>query len=92
MTENKKLLKIKRLLESEDAIRAKDLFQEIEPENSVLYLMVQGLLEQKFQKWGQAINTFQKVLQLEPDNEEAKNHIQLINSILNFWNPETFNP
>jgi predicted TPR repeat methyltransferase len=54
--------------------------------------MVKGKLEQKFQNWGKAINAYSKVLELEPENIEARNHLQLIRNILNFWNPEMFNP
>lgn len=92
MKENEKLLEVKELLAKENASKAKEIFQEIEPENSVVYFLIKGIMEQKFQQWGNAINSFQKVLKLEPENVEAKNHIEMIQSILNFWNPETFNP
>ncbi len=62
MKENEKLLLVKELLSVENAEKAKDLFQKIEPENTVMYFMIKGLIEQKFQQWGAAINTFQKVL------------------------------
>ena len=89
---NDKLLKVKKLLSNEKAIEARVLFQEVTPDNSVTYFLIKGLLEQKFQEWGAAINSFQKVLELDPDHIEAKNHICIIQSVLNFWNPETFNP
>ena len=89
---NDKLIKVKNLIADENAIKARELFQTIEPENTVLYFFVQGLLEQKFQQWGAAINSFQKVLELDSGHLEAKNHIYMLQSVLNFWNPETFNP
>ena len=92
MNRDEKLLLVKDSLLNEDSSKAKELFQEIEPADTVEYFMVKGLLEQKFQQWGAAINTFQKVLELDPNYVEAQNHIQIIQSILNFWNPETFNP
>ncbi|MBK6285774.1 MAG: hypothetical protein IPF54_26655 [Draconibacterium sp.] len=53
--------------------------------------MVSGKLEQKFQNWGKAMNAYSKIIQIEPENIEAKNRIKMIQSILNFWNPEMFN-
>ena len=87
-----KLSGVLELLKAEKAIEAQILFYEIEPVETVEYWMVQGILEQKFQNWGKAINAFSKVMETEPGNAEAKNNLQLIQSILNFWNPEMFNP
>ena len=86
---------LKRVLEfirSENANEAQLVFNEIEPVETVDYFMVKGKLEQKFQNWGKAINAYSKVIELEPENTEAQNHLQLIQNILNFWNPEMFNP
>lgn len=80
------------LLKAEKAGEAQKIFYEIEPVESVEYWMVQGILEQKFQNWGKAINAFSKVMEIEPGNAEAQNNLHLIQSILNFWNPEMFNP
>jgi tetratricopeptide (TPR) repeat protein len=80
------------LLKAEKASEAQKIFNEIEPVETVEYWMVQGILEQKFQNWGKAINAFLKVIEIEPDNSEAKNNLHMIQSILNFWNPEMFNP
>ena len=82
---------VKELLAKEEADNARELFQEVKQESTVDYYFVKGLVEQKFQKWGPAINSFQKVLELEPEHTEARNHIRLIQSVLNFWNPEMFN-
>ena len=68
------------------------MFNEIEHLETIEYLMVQGILEQKFQNWGKAINAFTKVIEIEPDNIEAQNHLYMIKNILNFWNPDMFNP
>ena len=86
------LNRVLELIRTEKANDAKIAFNEIIPAETVEYYMVKGKLEQKFQNWGKAINAFSKVTELEPDNIEAHNHLQLIQSILNFWNPEMFNP
>jgi len=89
---NENLNRILELIHNEKAAEAQKVFNEIVPSETVEYLMVKGKLEQKFQNWGKAINAFSKVIELEPDNIEAQNHLRLIQNILNFWNPEMFNP
>ena len=89
---NDNLIIVKELLSNEKALEARKLFQALEPENSANYFYVKGLTEQKFQEWGAAINSFQKVLALDTNHREAKNRIDMIQTVLNFWNPESFNP
>ncbi len=91
MSKNK-LKRVLELIRVEKSIEARNIFNEIVPEETVEYLMVSGNLEQKFQNWGKAINAYSKIIQIDPDNIEAKNRIKMIQSILNFWNPEMFNP
>jgi len=87
-----KLNQVLHLINTEKSKEAQNLFNEILPEETVEYLMVSGKLEQKFQNWGKAMNAYSKVVQIDPENLEAKNRIKMIQSILNFWNPEMFNP
>lgn len=89
---DKKLNRVLELILTEKANEAQHIFNEIVPSETVEYFMVKGKLEQKFQNWGKAINAFSKVMEIEPDNIEAQNHIHLIQNIINFWNPEMFNP
>jgi hypothetical protein len=89
---NEKLKQVLELIHAENAIEAQLVFNEIVPVETVDYFMVKGKLEQKFQNWGKAINAYIKVIELEPENTEAQNSLHLIQNILNFWNPEMFNP
>ncbi|HSH20144.1 MAG TPA: hypothetical protein VLA03_06810 [Draconibacterium sp.] len=86
------LNKILVFIKAEKANEAKLKFEKIIPSETVEYLMVKGKLEQKFQNWGIAMNAFSKVIEIDPDNIEAQNHLHVIRGILNFWNPEMFNP
>ena len=86
------LTRVLELIRTEKANEAQKVFNEIIPAETVEYFMVKGKLEQKFQNWGKAINAFSKVIEMEPENTEAQNHLHLIQNILNFWNPEMFNP
>ena len=89
---NEKLNHILELINAERSNEAQLIFNEIVPDETVDYFMVSGKLNQKFQSWGKAMNAYSKVIQLEPENTEAQNRIRMIQSILNFWNPEMFNP
>lgn len=91
MSDNR-LSRVLELLQAEKAIEAQQLFNEIEPVETIEFYMVQGSIEKKFQNWGKAVNAFSKVLDIEPGNAEARLNLNLIQSILNFWNPEMFNP
>ena len=86
------LLRIQELIIEEKAIEARKIFKSIEPEESAIFYFTKGVLEQKFQNWGEAINAFTRVLEIDPNNLDAKNNLHLVRNILNFWNPEMFNP
>lgn len=92
MTNSEKLNSVRDLLKLEKAQEAKALFLKIEQQEGVAYFLLKGAIEQKFQKWGEAINAFNKVLEIDSENVEAKNNLHLIQNILNFWNPDMFNP
>jgi glycerate 2-kinase len=46
-----------------------------------------GLLSRKQQKWGEALNYFQRALEIDPEFDAAKVNIEMIRRILNFTNP-----
>ncbi len=92
MGDSNRLKYIELLLKNDRAIEAKKAFLQLDNENSLEYFLVRGKIEQKFQNWGDAINAFNQVLEIDPENSEAQNNLQLIRNILNFWNPDMFNP
>ncbi len=87
-----RLNRINDLLKKERAEEAKTEFKALKPQNTAVYFLMKGKLEQKFQNWGEAINAFNKVLAIDPENSEAQHNLHLIKNILNFWNPDVFNP
>lgn len=89
---SERLERVHQLIREEKAREARKVFNDIEQEETVHYYFVKGELEQKFQNWGDAINAFSKVMEMDPENLDAKNNLHLIQNILNFWNPEMFNP
>lgn len=70
--------------------RIDDLLKEY-PNEEALYFL-QGEIKYKQQHWGKAINSYNKVLELNPDYPEAKSRIEMVQSILSFFNPDMFNP
>lgn len=91
MNKNKYEL-IHMLIKQDKAAEALIEFNRLNHENSSEYWMLKGKIEMKFQKWGEAMNAFIKVLDIDKQNKEAMQNIEIIRSILNFWNPEMFNP
>ncbi|QGY42310.1 hypothetical protein GM418_01150 [Maribellus comscasis] len=89
---DKKLQFVLNLIKSEKTEEAREEFRKIETVETVEYWLLKGKLEQKFQNWGEAINAFNKVLDLDENNREAQNNLHFIQNIINFWNPEMFNP
>lgn len=89
---DEKLNRVLELIRTEKSTEARIIFNKIAPEETVEYFMVSGILDQKFQNWGKAMNAYSRIIQIDPENIEAKNRIKMIQSILNFWNPEMFNP
>ena len=86
------MIEIEGLLEAEKAEQAKNLFEKLEEQNTVGYYLLKGRINQKYQNWGEAINAFGRVLEIDSQNKEAANNLHLIKSILNFWNSDLLNP
>lgn len=86
------LKELQALIATDRVQEVKDILDSMEPEETAEYWRLKGAVEQKYQNWGEAINAFNKVLELNPEDEEAKVNLHMIQNILNFWNPEMFNP
>ena len=89
---NSRLQEVIQLLAEEKVTEARRIFKDIPTEETAEYYYTKGMLAHKFQNWGDAINAFNKVLEIDPKNSDAKNNLHIIQNILNFWNPEMFNP
>lgn len=72
------LLAIEHLLETE--------------QNDCNVLMLKAKIFYKQQKWGDALNALNKILELDPEHEPAKNYKQMVMDIISFWNKDSFNP
>ncbi len=71
---------------------AGQILSEFQEESHPGYWFLKGLLKQKEQAWGEAINHFHRCLDLDPGHAGAAAGRDICNNILNFWNPSLFNP
>jgi tetratricopeptide (TPR) repeat protein len=55
-------------------------------------LLLRGRISYKMQKWGDAMNDYVAVLELEPENAEANSGLEMAKSILGYFTPDMFNP
>ena len=55
-------------------------------------LMLMVKIYYKKQKWGDALNTLNKVEEIDPNHKSVVHYRQMINSILNYWNKDNYNP
>jgi len=64
---------------------------DIHTENPDLHFLL-GKIYYKKQEWGRAINQFRRVLEIDPEYPEAKEQIEMANTILGYFTPDMFNP
>ena len=77
----------------DDALKLLDENQEKESGKALaMIFLLRGRIYYKQHKWGEVINQFNEVLEIEPDNAEAKSGVEMAQNILGFFNPDLFNP
>lgn len=54
--------------------------------------LLRGRIFFKQQKWGRAMNDFLSVLEIDPEDKEAKSGLEMTRNILGYFNPDLFNP
>ncbi|MBE9468041.1 MAG: tetratricopeptide repeat protein [Bacteroidetes bacterium] len=85
---NKLFKEAESLFEKNKLEEAEKLFNKIvenDPNNDEAFYYL-GRIKNKFQNFGQAINYFNKALEISPDNEKVKHAIISVNNILNISN------
>jgi len=55
-------------------------------------LLLHGKINYKLQKWGEAMNNYAAILEIEPENQEAKSGLEMAQNILGYFTPDMFNP
>ena len=55
-------------------------------------LQLRGQLYYKMQKWGDAMNDFAAILEVDPENVEAQSNLEMARNILGYFTHDMFNP
>lgn len=59
---------------------------------NVQALNLRGRIYCKMQKWGDAMNDYATVLEIDPHNQEAQAGWEMARNILGYFTPDMFNP
>lgn len=88
------ITELKQLVDQNELSRSLELLNELIRLDStdVSALQLRARIHYKMQKWGDAMNDYSSVLELEPDNPEAKSGLEMARNILGYFTPEMFNP
>ncbi len=88
------ITELKQLIDQNELSRSLEILNEqIQLDSTdVSALQLRGRIHYKMQRWGDAMNDFSSVLELEPDNPEAKSGLQMAQNILGYFTPDMFNP
>ena len=88
------IAEIKQLVEQNELSKSLEILNEHIRFNSndAAALQLRGRIHYKMQNWGGAMNDFSLVLEIEPDNAEAKSGLQMAQNILGYFTPDIFNP
>lgn len=88
------------LKEAKELFEKHDLASSLEAVNKQLTgdkqyveaLLLRARIQYKMQRWGDAINDFNTVLEIDPTNREAISGLEMAKSILGYFTPDMFNP
>lgn len=84
----------KLLLEQNDLDRALKILNELIAKNGtdILSLNLRARIHYKMQNWGNAMNDYTAVLEIDTANAEAKSGLAMAGNILGYFTPDMFNP
>lgn len=83
-----------KLFEQNNLNQALEILNSILSENAtdVFSFNLRARIHYKMQKWGNAMNDYASVLEIEPENQEARTGLEMAKSILGYFTPDMFNP
>jgi hypothetical protein len=55
-------------------------------------LLLRAKVFYRLQKWGDALNDLNLILEIDPDQKMAINYKTMVTNIISFWNKDNFNP
>ncbi len=85
---------LKQLVEQNELAKSLEILNSrIQPGlNDLELLLLRARIHYKMQKWGDAMNDFAAVLDIDEQNAEAKNGLEMAQNILGYFTPDMFNP
>lgn len=88
------ITELKQLVEQNELSKSLEILNEQIRINSsdVETLLLRGRIHYKMQNWGDAMNDYSSVLELDPDNPKAKSGLEMAQNILGYFTPDMFNP
>ena len=54
--------------------------------------LLRARIQYKMQQWGNVLNDYGSILEIDPGNREAKVGIEMVKNILGYFTPDLFNP
>lgn len=84
----------KKLFEQNELNKAMEILNELvlQYPADVHALLLRARILYKMQKWGDAMNDYSAVLEIDPANSEAGSGLEMAGSILGYFTPDMFNP
>lgn len=91
---NENTLNAKVLFEEGELMKSLELLNSSINQNpdDVMALLLRARVSYRMQKWGDAINDFASVLDIDANNQEAKSGMEMAQNILGYFTPDMFNP
>ncbi|MBA4408829.1 MAG: hypothetical protein C0397_05340 [Odoribacter sp.] len=88
------IVEAKQLFEQNELEKALQILNELIAKNGtdIQALNLRGRIYYKMQKWGNAMNDYTTVLEIDPVNAEAKSGLAMAGNILGYFTPDMFNP
>jgi tetratricopeptide (TPR) repeat protein len=85
---------VNQLFEQNELGQALEMLDKLISENQsdIGLLLLRGRIYYKMQRWGDAMNDYAAVIEIEPQNHEAKVGIEMSKNILGYFTPDMFNP
>jgi tetratricopeptide (TPR) repeat protein len=56
------------------------------------FLLLRAKAFYRLQRWGDALNDLNLILEIDPDHKMAHNYKSMVMNIISFWNKDNFNP
>ena len=91
---NQKLIQAKEQFDQHELAGSLETVNQVisnERGNGEAYLL-RARIYYKMQRWGEAMNDYGSVLEIDPGNRQAKSGIEMAKNILGYFAPDMFNP